>query len=100
VGRISGRRTFGGEPRDCTLVEHEASGADLTGCRVYGVSAWCLKLERAKQHNLIITGWDEPEIMVDDLEVVQLVLPSMWLEFARRDLQNLKLSDQAARSIG
>jgi hypothetical protein len=29
--------------------------ADLTGCRVYGVSAWDLKLERIEQQNLMFT---------------------------------------------
>ena len=38
----------------------DLTGADLTGCRVHGVSAWGLKLERAKQQNLIITYENEP----------------------------------------
>jgi uncharacterized protein YjbI with pentapeptide repeats len=60
------------------LVDTDLTGADLTGCYVYGVSAWGLKLERAKQHNLIITGWaktneNKPEITVDNIEVAQFV---------------------------
>jgi hypothetical protein len=49
--------------------------ADLTGCRVYGVSAWNLKLDRAKQKNLVIknVGVGEPEITVDNLEVAQFI---------------------------
>jgi hypothetical protein len=47
--------------------------ADLTGCRVYGVSAWGLKLERTKQENLVITRWDEPAITVDNIEVAQFI---------------------------
>jgi uncharacterized protein YjbI with pentapeptide repeats len=31
------------------MVEANVAGADLTGCRIYGVSAWRLKLEGAKQ---------------------------------------------------
>jgi hypothetical protein len=46
---------------------------DLTGCRIYGVSAWNLKLENAKQRNLVITGAGEPEITVDNIEVAQFV---------------------------
>jgi uncharacterized protein YjbI with pentapeptide repeats len=38
-----------------TLVDTDFTGADLTACRIYGVSAWGLKLEGAKQQNLIIT---------------------------------------------
>src|SRR5262249_27765263 len=55
-----------------TLVNTDLTGADLTGCRVYGISAWDLKLEGAKQENLIFTPLGEPEAMVDDLEVAQL----------------------------
>jgi uncharacterized protein YjbI with pentapeptide repeats len=51
----------------------DLTGADLTGCRVHGVSAWSLKLERAKQQNLIITYENGPEITVDNIEVAQLI---------------------------
>jgi hypothetical protein len=47
--------------------------ADLTGCRIYGVSAWNLKLDRAKQQNLVITHAYEPEITVDNIEVAQFI---------------------------
>ena len=55
------------------LTEADLTDADLTGCRIYGVSAWGLKLERAKQQNLIITTKNEPEITVDNIEVAQFV---------------------------
>jgi hypothetical protein len=55
------------------LVSTDLTGTDLTGCRVYGVSAWRLKLERAKQQNLVITRSDEPEITVDNIEVAQFI---------------------------
>jgi hypothetical protein len=48
-------------------------GADLTCCRVYGVSAWGLNLEKAKQQNLVITRESESEITVDNIEVAQFV---------------------------
>jgi hypothetical protein len=51
----------------------DLTGADLTGCRVYGVSAWGLKLERTTQQNLVITRKDEPEITVDNIEVAQFI---------------------------
>jgi hypothetical protein len=50
--------------------------ADLTGCRVYGVSAWDLKLERIEQQNLIITPENEPAITVDNIEVAQFIYQS------------------------
>jgi len=56
------------------LVEADIRNADLTGCRIYGVSAWGLKLsDGTKQRNLIITREDEPEITVDNIEVAQFV---------------------------
>ena len=48
-------------------------GADLTGCRIYGASAWDLILDGAKQQDLIITPEDEPAITVDNIEVAQFV---------------------------
>jgi len=48
------------------------SGADLTGCRIYGVSGWGLKLSaETQQRGLIITPKSEPEITADDIEVAQ-----------------------------
>jgi uncharacterized protein YjbI with pentapeptide repeats len=55
------------------LVNTDLTGADLTGCRIYGVSAWGLKLERAKQQNLVITPEYEPAITVDNIEVAQFI---------------------------
>jgi hypothetical protein len=57
------------------LVDTDLTRADLTGCCVYGASAWGLRLEGAKQHNLIITNpaENEPEITVDNLEVAQFI---------------------------
>jgi hypothetical protein len=55
------------------LLRTDLAGADLTGCRVYGVSAWYLNLEGAKQQNLIITHEDELEITVDNIEVAQFI---------------------------
>jgi hypothetical protein len=48
-------------------------GADLTGCRVYGVSAWNLRMDGAEQKNLIITPHSEPVVTVDNLEVAQFI---------------------------
>jgi hypothetical protein len=51
----------------------DLTGANLTGCRIFGVSAWRLKLDRTKQQNLIITPSNEPEITVDNIEVAQFI---------------------------
>ena len=63
----------GADLQGATLMGTDLSGADLTGCRIFGVSAWGLKLERAKQQNLVITDRHEREITVDDIEVAQFV---------------------------
>ena len=63
----------GADLRVATLVNTNLTLANLTGCRIHGVSAWDLKLERAKQENLVITPEDEPEITVDNIEVAQFI---------------------------
>jgi hypothetical protein len=63
-----------GGARAAILIDTDFSGADLTGCRIHGVSAWRLKLDsRTKQQNLVITRDDEPEITVDNIEVAQFI---------------------------
>jgi hypothetical protein len=72
---LRGTNLCGAVLEGAALVDVDLTGADLTGCRVYGVSAWSLKLERTKQQNLVITPTfrDEPEITVDDIEVAQFI---------------------------
>src|SRR5262249_56896068 len=55
------------------VVETELTNADLTGCRIHGISAWGLKLEGTKQQNLVITEVGEPAITVDNIEVAQFI---------------------------
>jgi uncharacterized protein YjbI with pentapeptide repeats len=56
------------------LVQTNLENAVLTGCRIYGVSAWNVKLSQGtKQQNLIITAADEPEVTVDNIEVAQFI---------------------------
>jgi hypothetical protein len=71
-----------------TLVGTDLTGADLTGCRIYGVSAWRLKLERAKQQNLVITPPEEPTVTVDKIEVAQFVYLLLHNENLFRDQYN------------
>lgn len=59
--------------RQATLVETNLEYAILTGCDIYGISAWNVKLRGAKQNNLIITPSGEPTITVDNLEVAQFI---------------------------
>ena len=55
------------------LVDANLTGATLTACSIYGISAWNVQLEGAKQDNLVITPSGEPTITVDNLEVAQFI---------------------------
>jgi hypothetical protein len=77
---LRGANLRGADLSYARLIDTDLTGADLTGCRVFGISAWRLKLERAKQQNLIITqksNWlnqpDEPHITVDNIEISQFI---------------------------
>jgi hypothetical protein len=67
------------------LVETNLEDATLTDCRIYGISAWNVKLnERTKQQGLIITPPRKPAVTVDDLEVAQFVYLLLHNEKIRR----------------
>jgi Pentapeptide repeats (8 copies) len=55
------------------LVEADLTSADLSGSRIFGVSAWRVKLGGTKQRDLIISADGEPRITVDHLEVAQFI---------------------------
>jgi len=55
------------------LIRTNLERAVLTGCKVYGISAWSLKLDGAKQNDLVITPYSQPIITVDNLEVAQFI---------------------------
>jgi uncharacterized protein YjbI with pentapeptide repeats len=56
------------------LVKTNLVDAILTNCRIFGISAWNVKLnEGTKQQDLVITRWDEPTVVVDHIEVAQFV---------------------------
>jgi hypothetical protein len=69
---LTGADLVGADLRGAAFLHTVLTDADLTGSRIYGVSAWRLKLEGAKQH-LVITPTDEPEVTVDNIEVAQFV---------------------------
>ena len=70
------------------MVETRFVRTDLTGCRIYGISAWNLDLEDTKQTDLIITPADEPAITVDNLEVAQFVYLLLLNNEKIRDIIN------------
>jgi uncharacterized protein YjbI with pentapeptide repeats len=67
------------------LVDTYLTDATLTDCRIFGISAWGVKLsEGTKQQGLITTRRDEPAVTVDDLEVAQFVYLLLNNEKIRR----------------
>src|SRR5215471_13468420 len=56
-----------------TLVNTNMTRAILIGAQIYGISAWKLRLEGAKQSDLIITPEDESKITVDDVKLAQFI---------------------------
>jgi hypothetical protein len=71
------------------LLETNLVDAVLTGSRIYGVSAWNVKLECAKQQNLVITAESEPEVTTDDLEVAQFIYLLLHSEKTQRVIDTI-----------
>jgi hypothetical protein len=85
AANLSGANLSGANLNGALLVETNLVGAILTGCRIYGISAWDVKLsEGTKQNNLVITRPGEPAVAVDDLEVAQFVYLLLHNEKIRR----------------
>ncbi len=59
--------------RQAILVGTNLKGANLTHCFIYGISAWNVELEGAKQDSLVITSHDEPSITIDNLKIAQFI---------------------------
>jgi hypothetical protein len=55
------------------LVNTNLEGANLTGCSVYGISAWDVNLKGAIQLDLVITPVNESPLQADNLEVAQFI---------------------------
>jgi hypothetical protein len=71
---LSGANLSGVDLAYASLVKVDITNADLTGCRVYGASAWNVKLSGGtRQQDLVITDENEPEITVDNIEVAQFI---------------------------
>ncbi|MGD0952665.1 MAG: pentapeptide repeat-containing protein [Methanotrichaceae archaeon] len=67
---------MGADLRQAALVETNLERATLTGCIIYGISAWEVKLGGAMQNDLVITPLSEPAITVDNLKS-----PSLFISF-------------------
>ncbi|HHT9124255.1 MAG TPA: pentapeptide repeat-containing protein [Candidatus Brocadiia bacterium] len=71
------------------LIETNFERATLTNCRIYGISAWNLKLKDAIQSNLVITPAKEPTITVDNLEVAQFIYLLLYNEKIRHVIDTI-----------
>src|SRR6266702_419138 len=56
-----------------SLIETNFTNATLSNCHIYGTSVWNVRLQGAKQNDLIISRHGEAIITVDTLEVAQFV---------------------------
>ncbi len=87
TGAYFGRQYAGGI--EYRYVVTSLENADLTDCKVYGVSAWDVRLEGAKQSNLVITPPGQPIITVDNLEVAQFIYLLLHNERIRRVIDTI-----------
>jgi hypothetical protein len=55
------------------LIETSLENSVLSGCLVYGVSAWSIRLKGAEQKSLIVSKKNSPVLAVDSIEVAQFI---------------------------
>ena len=55
------------------FIETKLMNANLSDCKVYGISVWEINLKDSVQENLIITRQEEPVITVDNIEIAQFI---------------------------
>ena len=87
---LTDAKITGANLQRASLVDARLERAHLAGCLVYGISAWNVNLEGAVQKDLLVNRWyagdpiefysptgvdqsDEPELVVDDLELAQFI---------------------------
>jgi hypothetical protein len=70
---LPGADLFRANLTQARLVYTGFEGANLTGCRVYGIAVWDVNLVGAQQSDLVITLEEHPAITVDNLEVAQFI---------------------------
>ena len=63
----------GANLQSATLVQTNCTRTTLSGCSIYGIAAWNVRLKDAIQKDLVITPKDEPAITVDNLKIAQFI---------------------------
>jgi Pentapeptide repeats (8 copies) len=66
-------RLAGADLRLALAVDVNLRHSDLSGCQVYGISAWNVALDSADQRDLIITPPQEAPVTTDNLHVAQFL---------------------------
>ena len=77
----------------------DLTDADLTGCRVYGISAWDLKLDGTKQQDLVITEEGESTLTVDNIEVAQFIYLLLNYQKIRQVIDTITQGGADPRSL-
>jgi hypothetical protein len=71
--KLCGANLRGADLSYANVSDADMRNTILTGCRVFGISAWNVNLTGALQSELTITPRSEPKIQVDNLEVAQFI---------------------------
>ncbi|MBX3084618.1 MAG: pentapeptide repeat-containing protein [Anaerolineae bacterium] len=85
---LSGADLSGADLRRTILVSSNFTRANLSECRIYGISAWNVKLQGAIQTNLDISDSDSA-LTVDNLEVAQFIYMLIHNEKIRDIIQTI-----------
>lgn len=70
---LGGANLYKAELSMAVLVGTNLHGATLVGCSIHGVSVWRVDLGEAEQRDLVVSGFGEPTVTVDNLEVAQFI---------------------------
>lgn len=70
---LRGANLCGAKLMGTRLVASNFQMANLTGCRIHGVFTWNVKLQDARQFDIVVTPPGEPLVTVDGLEAAQSV---------------------------
>lgn len=70
---FTGANLSGANLRSAIFIKTNLENATITGCKIFGLSAWALEGSPKEQSNLIITDDEKPTITVDNLQVAQFI---------------------------
>jgi uncharacterized protein YjbI with pentapeptide repeats len=86
---LTGSKLCGACLYGASFIDACLDDADLTGCEVFGASVWNVSLKGATQVDLVATRWDQPTVIVDNLEVAQFVHTLLRRESVRSAIDTI-----------